>query len=192
LEAYSLPFALDPFVGKAPARWLVESGRGWRHACPSRLSTLSGLGHFRRSSRWRGLVVFASSGSPRWSLQPAASAAGPLDGAGLPDLAPWRFLGRQLADSDALGIPRKSSPRHWPLKLAKSHGLAWGFSGFYSSPKLARFRRSPRIPCPARRLSILRLSFPEHRRPSWDVLASGLIRLWAAPQPLAGARFLGT
>jgi hypothetical protein len=27
-EAYALPFASDPFMGKAPTRWLVESGRG--------------------------------------------------------------------------------------------------------------------------------------------------------------------
>jgi hypothetical protein len=56
------------------------------------------------------LVVFAGSGSSRWSRQPAAGAAALLDGAGLPNLAPWRFLGRQPADSAALGIPRKSSP----------------------------------------------------------------------------------
>jgi hypothetical protein len=41
-----------------------------------------------------GLVVFAGFGSPRWSRQPATGAAGPLDRAGFPDLAPWRFLGR--------------------------------------------------------------------------------------------------
>jgi hypothetical protein len=110
--AYALPFASDPFMGKAPARWLAEPGRGWHHARPSPLSILSGPGHFRRSSRWRDLVVFAGSGSPRWSHQPVAGAAGPLDGAGLPDLAPWRFLGRQPADRAALGLPWKSSPRH--------------------------------------------------------------------------------
>jgi hypothetical protein len=41
-EAYALPFASDPFVGKALARWLVESGRGLRHTRPSPLSILSG------------------------------------------------------------------------------------------------------------------------------------------------------
>jgi hypothetical protein len=51
-----------------------------------------------------------SSGSPRWSRQPAAGAAGPSDRAGLLNLAPWRFLGRQPADSTALGMPQKSSP----------------------------------------------------------------------------------
>jgi hypothetical protein len=99
-------------MGKALARWLVESGCGLRHARPLPLSILLGPGHFWRSSRWRGLVVFAGSGSPRWSRQPAAGAAGPLDGAGLPDLALWRFLGRQSVDSAALSIPRKSSQRH--------------------------------------------------------------------------------
>jgi hypothetical protein len=58
-EAYALPFALDPFVGKALARWLVESRRGLRHARPLPLSILSGLGHFRRNSRWRNLVFIA-------------------------------------------------------------------------------------------------------------------------------------
>jgi hypothetical protein len=46
-------------VGKTPARWLVESGCGLRHARPSPLSILSGPGHFRRNGRWRNLVVFA-------------------------------------------------------------------------------------------------------------------------------------
>jgi hypothetical protein len=53
-----------------------------------------------------------SSGSPRWSHQPAAGAAGPLAGTGLSYLTPWRLLGHQPAYSAALGIPLKSSPRH--------------------------------------------------------------------------------
>jgi hypothetical protein len=58
-EAYALPFASDPFVGKALARWLVESRRGLRHPRPLLLSILSGPGHFRRNSRWRNLVFIA-------------------------------------------------------------------------------------------------------------------------------------
>jgi hypothetical protein len=58
-EAYDLPFASDPFVGKALARWLVESGRGLRHARPLPLSILSGPGHFWRNSHWRNLVFIA-------------------------------------------------------------------------------------------------------------------------------------
>jgi hypothetical protein len=58
-ETYALPFALDPFVGKALARWLVESGHGLHHACPSPMSILSGLGHFRQNSRWRNLIFIA-------------------------------------------------------------------------------------------------------------------------------------
>jgi hypothetical protein len=50
-EAYALPFASDPFVGKTLARWLVESERGMRHPRPLSLSILSGSGHFRRNSR---------------------------------------------------------------------------------------------------------------------------------------------
>jgi hypothetical protein len=58
-EAYALPFASDPFVGKSLARWLVESGRGLRHARPLPLLILSGPGHFRRNNRWRNLVFIA-------------------------------------------------------------------------------------------------------------------------------------
>jgi hypothetical protein len=36
--------------------------------------------------------------------------------------------------------------------------VAWGFGGFYSSPKLIRIRRSPRISRPAWRLLIFRSS----------------------------------
>jgi hypothetical protein len=56
------------------------------------------------------------SGSPRWSRQPAAGAAGPLAGAGLPYLTPWRLLGRQPVDCAALGIPLKSSPHHYSYR----------------------------------------------------------------------------
>jgi hypothetical protein len=76
-EAYALPFASDPFMGKALARWLVESGRGLRHARPLPLLILSGPGHFRRNSRWRNLVFIArlwlsSVESPvdRWRSRP--------------------------------------------------------------------------------------------------------------------------
>jgi hypothetical protein len=41
-EAYALPFASDPFVGKALAPWLVESERGMRHSRPLPLSILLG------------------------------------------------------------------------------------------------------------------------------------------------------
>jgi hypothetical protein len=50
------PFCLGSFRGKAPARWLVESGRGRRHSRPLPLLILSGPGHFRRYSRWRNLI----------------------------------------------------------------------------------------------------------------------------------------
>jgi hypothetical protein len=104
-EAYALPFAWDPFVGKAPASWLVESGRGLRHAHPSPLSILSGQATFGETAVGGILSSSPGSGSLRWSHQPAAGAAGPLDGAGLLVLALWRFLGRQPTDSVAPGIP---------------------------------------------------------------------------------------
>jgi hypothetical protein len=50
------------------------------------------------------------SGSPQWSRQPVAGAAGLSDGAGLLVLKPWRLLGRQPAFSSACGMPYKSSP----------------------------------------------------------------------------------
>jgi hypothetical protein len=77
-------------------------------------------------------------------------------------------------------------------KLAKSHGLAWGFGGFYSSPKLTGIHRSPRISCPAWRSSFLRPSLRELCQPSRDVPAPGLNWLRAVSQPLAGAWLLGT
>jgi hypothetical protein len=46
-------------MGKAPARWLVEAGRGGRHSCPLPLAILSGLDCFRRHSRWRNLIFIA-------------------------------------------------------------------------------------------------------------------------------------
>jgi hypothetical protein len=97
--------------GRLRDRWLVESGHGVRYSCPLPLSVLSGSGHFRRNSRWRILVFIIGFGSPRWSRQPAAGAAGPSGGAGLLILEPWRLLERQPADSSALGMPHKSSPR---------------------------------------------------------------------------------
>jgi hypothetical protein len=70
-EAYALPFASDPFMGKAPARWLVESGHGRHHSHPLPLSILSGPGRFRRHSRWRNLVFIV-----RLWLSSAESPAG--------------------------------------------------------------------------------------------------------------------
>jgi hypothetical protein len=46
-------------MGKALARWLVESGRGLHHAHSLPLSILLGPGHFQRNSHWRDLVFFA-------------------------------------------------------------------------------------------------------------------------------------
>jgi hypothetical protein len=57
------------------------------------------------------LSSLPSSGSPRWSRQSAAAAAGPSVGADLLNLAPCRFLEHQPAESAALGMPQKSSPR---------------------------------------------------------------------------------
>jgi hypothetical protein len=45
------------------------------------------------------------SGLPQWNRQPAAGTAGPPGGAGLLIFEPWRFLGRQPANSLAHGMP---------------------------------------------------------------------------------------
>jgi hypothetical protein len=50
-------------------------------------------------------VIFTRLGFLRWSRQPAAGAAGPSVEADLSSLTSWRFLGRQLADGSALGLP---------------------------------------------------------------------------------------
>jgi hypothetical protein len=78
------------------------------------------------------------------------------------------------------------------LKLAKSHGFAWGFGGFWSTPKLARFRPSPRILCPIWRLLFSNSSLVELHRPSRDVPAPRPIRLVTAERPRAGTLPLGT
>jgi hypothetical protein len=135
-------------MGKAPTRWLVEASRGGRHSCPLPLAILSGPDCFRRHSCWRNLIFIIRLWLPRWSRQPATGAAGPLAGASLSCLTPWRLLGCQPEYSAALGIPLKSSPRHLPPKLAKSHGLAWGFGGFLSSPKSCSLLSKSQGPSP--------------------------------------------
>jgi hypothetical protein len=67
------------------------------------------------------------SGLPRWNRQPAAGIAGPPSRAGLHTFKPWRLMGCQPASSSARGMPHKS------------HGLAWGFDGFFCSPKSRLF-----------------------------------------------------
>jgi hypothetical protein len=83
-----------------------------------------------------------------------------------------------------------------PTTLAPETGkvslVSMGFGGFYSSPKLTRVRRSPRILRPSRRSSVLRLSLAKCHRPSRDVLVPGLNRLATASSPLADVRLLGT
>jgi hypothetical protein len=69
-----------------------------------------GQATFGEATVGRVVSSLPSSSSPRWSRQPAAGIAGPLARASPLYLAPWRLLGRQPADSTALGIPLKSSP----------------------------------------------------------------------------------
>jgi hypothetical protein len=73
--------------------------------------TCRGQAAFGEATVRKVMSSLPGSSSPRWSCQPAAGAAGPLAGAGLLYLAPWRLLGRQPADSAALGTPLKSSPQ---------------------------------------------------------------------------------
>jgi hypothetical protein len=64
-------------------------------------------------------------GSPRWSRQPAAGAAGPSGRAGLLILAPWRFGQSRSsylrAGSTALGVPQKSSPQQAQSMIQANH-----------------------------------------------------------------------
>jgi hypothetical protein len=79
-EAYALPFASDPFMGKALARWLVESGCGLRHARPSPLSILSGARPLsakqplEESSLHRPALALLSGVASRLLAQPALRA----------------------------------------------------------------------------------------------------------------------
>jgi hypothetical protein len=75
-----------------------------------------GQATFSEATVGRVLSSSPGSSSPRWSRQSAAGAAGPLARAGPLYLALWRLLGCQPADSAALGIPLKSSPRNQPCK----------------------------------------------------------------------------
>jgi hypothetical protein len=101
---------------------------------------------------------------------------------------PWD-VSRQMA------LPLDYPDSH-PMTLAPETGEVswdiWGFSGFYSSPKLTRIRRSPRVSSPAGKLSILRSCLVEFGRPSRDMPALGPNRLGAAPQPSAGVQLLRT
>jgi hypothetical protein len=88
-----------------------------------------GQATFDEATIGKALSSSPGSNSPRWSCQPAASAAGPLARAGLLYLASWRFLGCQPADSAALGIPLKSSPRHH----YRANILPLGVTSIYSA-----------------------------------------------------------
>jgi hypothetical protein len=92
-----------------PAGWL-SPGVADVTPVPRLCRSCRGQATFGKAAVGEILSSLPSSGSPLWSRRPAAGAAGPLDGVGLPDLAPWRFLGRQSADGTALGLPWKSSP----------------------------------------------------------------------------------
>jgi hypothetical protein len=95
-------------------------------------SSYRGQATFGEATVGRVLSSSPGSSSPRWSRQPAAGAAGPMARTGPLYLAPWRLLGCQPADSAALGIPPKSSPRH--LAMARPgggprHAMVWPPSG---------------------------------------------------------------
>jgi hypothetical protein len=126
-------------MGKTPARWLVESGCGGRHSRPLPLSILSAPSHFRRYSRWRNLIFIvrlwlSSVESPAscWRSRPFSwSRSFLLDAVETPGTS----AGRQRCPWHTPEvIPTTLAP-----KLPKSHGCAWGFGGFLSSPKSCSF-----------------------------------------------------
>jgi hypothetical protein len=133
-EAYAFPFASDPFVGKAPARWLVEAGRGGRHSRPVPLSILSGPGFFRRPSRWRNLIFTA-----RLWLSLVESPAG------CERSRPISWSGSFLLDAVGTpGTPAGRPRRPWhtpeviPTTLAPETGeVSWACMGLRRVPFLA-------------------------------------------------------
>jgi hypothetical protein len=84
--------------------------------------------------------------------------------------------------------PHDTSPQNW-RSLMGLHGAS---VGSFPCRSLVRFNRSPRIPRPARKPSVLKPSLVELHQPSRDVPAPRPIRLATAMQPLAGAWPLGT
>jgi hypothetical protein len=131
-----------------------------------------------------------SSGSPRWSRQPATGAAGPSGGAGLLVLSrgdSWD-ASRQIARPLACPIshPHDTSPQNW-RSLMGLHGAS---AGSFPCRSLVRFHRSPRILCLAWRLLVSRPSLVEFHRPSRDVPALSPIRLATAKRPRAGTLLL--
>jgi hypothetical protein len=121
-EAYALPFASDPFVGEGSCS-LVGGVWTWLASCPSLASVdlvgarpLLAKQSLGESCHLRPALALLGGVASRQLVQPALWGR-----AGLLDLAPWRFLGRQPANSAALGIPRKSSPRQSSLPIIATH-----------------------------------------------------------------------
>jgi hypothetical protein len=125
------PFASDPFVGKAPAPWLLEAGRGGRHSRPLPLAILSGPDCFRRHSRWRNLIFIA-----RLWLSSVESLAGCWHS------RPFSWCRSSLPDAvETPGTPagRQRCPRHTPevipTTLAPKTGeVSWACMGLWRVP----------------------------------------------------------
>jgi hypothetical protein len=119
ITLYKAPFPLDRHLGGIYPPFCLGSCRGEGSLIADWLGPVVALvtpvlclcrscrGHPTFSETAVGGLLSSSpgSGSPRWSRQPAAGAAGPPGGADLRILEPWRFLGRQPADSTARGMP---------------------------------------------------------------------------------------
>jgi hypothetical protein len=138
---------------------------------------------FHRLRRLVSPVVKMSAGCWRSQLLSRSRPPWP-DGAVIPGMPAGRCL---CPWPTQIVIPTTLAP-----KTSKVSWSSMGLRRFYSSPKLIHIRRSPRDSHPAGKLSILRSSPADCRRPSRDVLAPRRNRLRVASQPLAGARLLGT
>jgi hypothetical protein len=128
-----MPFLLPRILSWGrllPADWLSPGVAGVT-LVPRLCRSCRGQATFAEAAVGGILSSLPGSGSPRWSRQPTAGVAGPLDGAGLRDLAPWRFLGRQPANSAALGLPWKSSPRHMAYSLFLTRRFNYGIIAAY-------------------------------------------------------------
>jgi hypothetical protein len=171
-------------VGKALARWLVESGHGGRHSRPLPLSILSGPGHFRRYSCWRNLVFIA-----RLWLSSVESPAGCWRS------RPFSWSRSSLLDTvETPGMPagRPRCPWHTPevipTTLAPETGEAsWVCMGLQRVPVLAKVLlvsvKVPGVRRPAWKLMFSRSGLAELHRPPRDVLVPRPIRLETAVLP---------
>jgi hypothetical protein len=180
-------------VGKALCS-LVGGVRSWRASLPSFASVdlvgarpLSAKQPLEDSCLHRPALALLGGVSSRLLAQPALRAEPVFSSQRHGDS--WdasRQIARPLACPRS--HPHDTSPQNW-RSLMGLHGAS---VGSFPRRSLVHFRRSPRILCPAWRLSVSRPSLVKLHRPSRDVPAPRPIRLATAERPRAGTLPLGT